>query len=66
MAIVGGAIIPWMVGFIGDSINARSYGGENWGQGIHYALIVLAFCYLYLFFFAVSGSTPNSERYAKS
>jgi MFS transporter, FHS family, L-fucose permease len=66
MAIVGGAIIPWIVGFIGDSINARSYGGENWGQGIHYALIVPAFCYLYLFFFAVSGSKPNSERYAKS
>jgi FHS family L-fucose permease-like MFS transporter len=66
MAIVGGAIIPWIVGFIADSINARSYGGENWGQGIHYALIVPAFCYLYLLFFAVSGSKPNSERYAKS
>jgi FHS family L-fucose permease-like MFS transporter len=66
MAIVGGAIIPLIVGFIGDSINAKSYGGQNWGQGIHYALIVPAFCYLYLLFFAVSGSKPNSERYAKS
>jgi MFS transporter, FHS family, L-fucose permease len=64
MAIVGGAAIPWIVGKIGDMINARSYGGAIWGQGLHYALIVATFCYLYLLFFAVSGSTPNSERYA--
>jgi MFS transporter, FHS family, L-fucose permease len=66
MAIVGGAIIPLIVGYIGDTINAKSYGGAIWGQGIHYALIVATVCYLYLFFFAVSGSKPNSERYAKS
>ena len=66
MAIVGGAIIPFMVGFIGDTINAKSYGGANWGQGIHYALIIATFCYLYLLFFAVSGSKPNSQRYARS
>jgi MFS transporter, FHS family, L-fucose permease len=66
MAIVGGAIIPLIVGLIGDAINARSYGGANWGQGIHYALIVATFCYLYLLFFAVSGSKPNSERYGKA
>ncbi len=65
MAIVGGAAIPWIVGKIGDVINARSYGGAIWGQGIHYALIVAAVCYVYLLFFAVSGSKPNSERYGK-
>jgi FHS family L-fucose permease-like MFS transporter len=65
MAIVGGAAIPWFVGKMGDLINARSYGGALWGQGLHYALIVPAVCYLYILFFALSGSKPNSERYAK-
>jgi MFS transporter, FHS family, L-fucose permease len=65
MAIVGGAAIPWFVGKIGDLINAKSYGGAIWGQGLHYALIVPAICYLYILFFALSGSKPNSERYAK-
>ena len=65
MAIVGGAAIPWIVGKMGDLINARSYGGAIWGQGLHYALIVPVFCYLYILFFAVSGSKPNSERRAK-
>jgi len=62
MAIVGGAAIPYIVGRIGDMINAKSYGGAIWGQGIHYALIVAAVCYLYILYFAVSGSKPNSER----
>lgn len=66
MAIVGGAAIPWIVGKTGDLINARSYAGAIWGQGLHYALIVAAVCYLYILFFALSGSKPNSERYAKS
>ncbi|HEV2116623.1 MAG TPA: sugar MFS transporter [Terriglobales bacterium] len=66
MAIVGGAAIPWFVGKIGDLINARSYGGALWGQGLHYALIIPAVCYLYILFFALSGSRANSERYAKS
>lgn len=66
MAIVGGAIIPWIVGKIADLINVKSYGGAISGQGIHYALIVAAVCYLYILFFAVSGSKPNSERYAKA
>jgi len=65
MAIVGGAIIPWFVGRMGDLINAHSYGGALWGQGLHYALIVPALCYLYILFFALSGSKPNSERYMK-
>ena len=66
MAIVGGAAIPWIVGKMGDLINANSYGGAIWGQGLHYALIVPVFCYLYILFFAVSGSKPNSERRAKA
>jgi FHS family L-fucose permease-like MFS transporter len=66
MAIVGGAAIPWIVGKVGDLINAKSYGGAIWGQGLHYALIVPVFCYLYILFFAVSGSKPNSERRAKA
>jgi len=55
-----------MVGKMGDLINAKSYGGAIWGQGLHYALIVPVFCYLYILFFAVSGSKPNSERRAKA
>jgi MFS transporter, FHS family, L-fucose permease len=71
MAIVGGAVIPWIVGKIGDIINRSYYpsmtqGETSWGQGIHYALIVAAFCYLYILFYAVSGSKPNSERYGKA
>jgi FHS family L-fucose permease-like MFS transporter len=66
MAIVGGAAIPWIVGKIGDVINASSYGGAIWGQGLHYALIVATLCYLYILFFALSGSRPNSERRART
>ncbi len=67
MAIVGGAVIPWIVGKVGDLINHSYYpaltqGETSWGQGIHYALIIAAVCYLYILFFAVSGSKPNSER----
>src|SRR5712692_5145537 len=71
MAIVGGAVIPWLVGKAGDLINHGYYAGmiqgeTSWGQGIHYALIAAAFCYLYILFFAVSGSKPNSERHSKA
>jgi len=70
MAIVGGAVIPWLVGKVGDLLNHRFYAGmiqgeTSWGQGIHYALIAGAFCYLYILFFALGGSKPNSVRYAK-
>src|SRR5439155_491726 len=48
MAIVGGAVIPWLVGKVGDLLNHRFYAGmiqgeTSWGQGIHYALIAAAF-----------------------
>ena len=67
MAIVGGAVIPWIVGKVGDLINHAYYpaltqGETSWGQGIQYALIIAALCYIYILFFAVSGSKPNSER----
>jgi len=54
MAIVGGAIIPETQGWIADHI------------GIHHAFFVPVICYLYILFFALSGSRPNSERYAKA
>lgn len=53
MAIVGGAIIPLAQGWIADHI------------GIHHAFFLPVICYLYILFFALSGSKPNSERYAK-
>jgi FHS family L-fucose permease-like MFS transporter len=71
MAIVGGAVIPWLVGQAADLINRSYYpamtqGETSWGQGIHYALIIATICYLYILFFALSGSKPNSERPAKA
>jgi MFS transporter, FHS family, L-fucose permease len=54
MAIVGGAIIPLAQGWIADKI------------GIHHAFFLPVVCYLYILFFALSGSKPNSERHAKA
>jgi FHS family L-fucose permease-like MFS transporter len=53
MAIVGGALIPVAQGAIADRI------------GIHHAFFLPVICYLYILFFALSGSKPNSVRYAK-
>jgi MFS transporter, FHS family, L-fucose permease len=50
MAIVGGALIPLAQGAIADRI------------GIHHAFFLPVVCYLYILFFALSGSKPNSER----
>jgi FHS family L-fucose permease-like MFS transporter len=52
MAIVGGAVIPLLQGVIADSI------------GIHHAFFVPVICYLYILYYALSGSKANSERYA--
>jgi FHS family L-fucose permease-like MFS transporter len=52
MAIVGGAIIPVIQGAVADSI------------GIHHAFFLPVICYMYILFYALRGSTPNSERYA--
>jgi MFS transporter, FHS family, L-fucose permease len=52
MAIVGGAILPVTQGVIADRV------------GLHHAFILPVICYLYILFYALSGSKPNSERYA--
>jgi len=54
MAIVGGAVIPLAQGAIADRI------------GIHHAFFLPVICYLYILFYALSGSKPNSERHARS
>jgi FHS family L-fucose permease-like MFS transporter len=52
MAIVGGAIVPLIQGAIADHI------------GLHHAFFIPVICYLYILYYALSGSKPNSERYA--
>jgi FHS family L-fucose permease-like MFS transporter len=54
MAIVGGALIPLAQGAIADKI------------GIHHAFLLPVICYLYILFFALSGSRPNSERHGRT
>jgi len=54
MAIVGGAILPVVQGVIADRV------------GIHHAFFLPVFCYLYILFYGLSGSKPNSERLAKA
>ncbi len=54
MAIVGGALIPLAQGAVADRI------------GIHHAFFLPVICYLYILYFALSGSKPNSERYARA
>jgi FHS family L-fucose permease-like MFS transporter len=54
MAIVGGAILPVIQGVIADHV------------GLHHAFVLPLICYLYVVFYALSGSNPNSQRYAKS
>jgi len=49
---VGGAIVPLIQGVIADHI------------GIHHAFFVPVICYLYILYYALSGSKPNSERHA--
>ena len=47
MAIVGGAILPYLEGAIADRI------------GIHHAFIIPAICYLYILYYALWGSRPT-------
>jgi MFS transporter, FHS family, L-fucose permease len=54
MAIVGGAILPVIQGMIADHI------------GIHHAFFIPVICYLYILFYGLSGSRPNSARDAKA
>jgi FHS family L-fucose permease-like MFS transporter len=50
MAIVGGAIIPVVQGFIADNI------------GIHHAFILPVICYFFIAYYGIKGSVPS---YAK-
>jgi FHS family L-fucose permease-like MFS transporter len=54
MAMVGGAILPVLQGLIADQF------------GVHHAFLLPVICYLYILFYALSGSKPNSVRYARS
>jgi FHS family L-fucose permease-like MFS transporter len=54
MAIVGGAILPVVQGAIADHV------------GLHHAFLLPVICYLYILFYALSGSKPNSQRHAKA
>jgi FHS family L-fucose permease-like MFS transporter len=53
MAIVGGAVLPMMQGAIADRL------------GLDHAFVIPVVCYLYILFYALSGSKPNSVRYAR-
>jgi FHS family L-fucose permease-like MFS transporter len=50
MAIVGGAVLPVLQGAIADRF------------GLHQAFVLPVICYVYILFYALSGSKPNSER----
>jgi MFS transporter, FHS family, L-fucose permease len=54
MAIVGGAILPVIQGVTADHV------------GIHHAFFLPVICYLYILFYGLSGSKPNSERRASA
>src|SRR5712675_1968243 len=54
MAIVGGAILPVIQGVIADHV------------GIHHAFFLPVLCYLYILFYGLRGSRPNSARYGKA
>jgi MFS transporter, FHS family, L-fucose permease len=47
MAIVGGAVLPYLEGALADRI------------GIHHAFIIPAICYLYILYYALWGSRPT-------
>lgn len=53
MAIVGGAILPLVQGVIADHV------------GLHHAFFLPLICYLYIAFYGLSGSKPNSERFPR-
>ena len=46
MAIVGGAVVPVLVGVLADRI------------GIHHSFILPAICYLYIVYYGFRGSKP--------
>jgi MFS transporter, FHS family, L-fucose permease len=54
MAIVGGAVLPVVQGVIADHF------------GLHHAFLLPVICYLFILYYGLSGSKPNSQRYAKA
>jgi FHS family L-fucose permease-like MFS transporter len=52
MAIVGGAVLPVIQGVIADHV------------GIHHAFLLPIICYMYIVYYGLSGSKPNSLRHA--
>ncbi len=54
MAIVGGAVVPLLVGALADQF------------GLHHAFVIPVICYLYILYYGLRGSRPNSERFAKA
>jgi FHS family L-fucose permease-like MFS transporter len=34
--------------------------------GLHHAFVIPVICYLYILYYGLRGSKPNSERYAKA
>lgn len=52
MAIVGGAVLPLLQGVIADHV------------GVHHAFVIPVICYLYILFYGLNGSRPNSQRFA--
>jgi MFS transporter, FHS family, L-fucose permease len=47
MAIVGGAVIPWVTGRVADMI------------GLHHSFIIPFICYLYIIFYGLKGAAPK-------
>jgi FHS family L-fucose permease-like MFS transporter len=54
MAIVGGAIIPVIQGFIADKI------------GIHHAFVLPVLCYLFIAYYGIKGHIPQFIKSAKA
>lgn len=50
MAIVGGAVVPLLQGFIADAV------------GIHHAFILPLLCYLYIAYYGLAGHKPQVTR----
>ncbi len=51
-AVVGGAIIPWMIGALADKV------------GIQHAFVLPMLCYLYIAWYGAMGSKPSARRTA--
>jgi MFS transporter, FHS family, L-fucose permease len=49
MAIVGGALVPWVMGRIADIPKI----------GLHHAFVIPLICYLYIVFYGAKGSAPK-------